>query len=130
LRDAYPALREQGAEVVVVGTGDLGHARDFARADRIPFPVLVDDGARAARAASIRRVPFLALFRPASWAATRRAWRAGYRIGKPGPRTNQLGATFVVGPGDRLRYEHRDAHTADHAPLAEVMDALAVEESR
>ncbi len=29
----------------------------------------------------------------------------------------QLGATFVIGPGEQVRYEHVDDHSADHAPL-------------
>ena len=37
----------------------------------------------------------------------------------------QLGATFVVGPGSRLRYEHLDKHTADHAPFSDVIAAAA-----
>jgi hypothetical protein len=36
----------------------------------------------------------------------------------------QLGATFVMGPGEQVRYEHVDAHTADHAPLDQVLAAL------
>ena len=87
----------------------------------IPFPVLVDDAGLAAQAASVERVGLLRLFHPASFAGLRRAWADGHRVGKPGPRTNQLGATFVVGPGSALHYAHRDAHTADHAPL----DAIA-----
>jgi hypothetical protein len=45
-------------------------------------------------------------------------------VKKSGKRVNQLGATFVLGPGSRVRYEHIDIHTADHAPLAEVLGAL------
>jgi hypothetical protein len=36
----------------------------------------------------------------------------------------QLGATFVLGPGETLRYEHVDEHSADHAPLDDVLAAL------
>jgi len=124
LRDRYEEFTQLGAEVVAIGTGDAGHARHFIEDEGIPFPVLVDDGAAAAKTAAIKRVWFHQLFDPASYAGTRRAWAAGHRIGKPSRRTNQLGATFVVGPGDRLRYEHRDAHTADHAPMEEILAAL------
>jgi peroxiredoxin len=124
LRDRYREIAGEGAEVVAIGTGNADHARHFVEDEKIPFPVLVDDDAAAARAATVRRVPFPKLFHPASYAGTRRAWRAGHRIGIPGKRTNQLGATFVVGPGNRVRYEHHDAHTADHAPVGEVLAAL------
>ena len=37
---------------------------------------------------------------------------------KSGKRVNQLGATFVVGPGLQIRYAQIDVHTADHAPIS------------
>ena len=124
MRGRYDEIRARGAEVVAIGTGDVGHARDFVEAEEIPFPVLVDDAAEAARAARVRRVGVLQLFDPASYAGARRAWGSGHRLGVPGRRTNQLGATFVVGAGPVVKYQHYDAHTADHAPLDEIFAAL------
>jgi hypothetical protein len=34
------------------------------------------------------------------------------------------GAPCVIGPGDPLRYQHRDAHTADHAPMDAILASL------
>ncbi|HEY8156059.1 MAG TPA: AhpC/TSA family protein, partial [Myxococcota bacterium] len=95
LRDRYDEIRALGAEVVVIGTGDLRYAREFAESERIPFPVLVDDDARAADAARVERVGLSRLFALGSLPATARALRSGFRIGRPGKRVNQLGATFV-----------------------------------
>jgi hypothetical protein len=36
----------------------------------------------------------------------------------------QLGATFVVGPGDVVAYAHLDRDSTDHAPLDEVLAHL------
>ena len=36
----------------------------------------------------------------------------------------QIGATFVIGAGDRVRYEHMDADSTDHAPIDEVVAVL------
>ena len=124
MRDTYAELRAAGAEVVAVGTGNPDLARAFVADYGIPYPVLVDGEAAAARAARIARTGFLRMFHPASWAGTRRAWGRGHRIGAAGARVTQLGATFVLGPGARLRYAHRDAHSADHAPLDEIFAAL------
>jgi hypothetical protein len=30
----------------------------------------------------------------------------------------------VLGPGSQIRYAHIDTHSADHAPLSEVLAAL------
>ena len=137
MRDRYPEIQALGGEVVVIGTGDLRYAREFAEAERIPFPVLVDDDARAADAARIERVGLFRLFALSSLSATARALRSGFRIGRPGKRVNQLGATFVVSPGprrsapggedersSRLLFRHYDAHPADHAPMNAILGAL------
>ena len=126
MRDRYDEIRKAGAEVVAIGTGNRRFGRSFAEDYAIPYPVLVDDGAEAARAASIERVGPFGLFRPDSYAGTLRAWRAGHRIGMSGKRVGQLGATFVVGPGETVHFAHRDRHSADHAPIDRVLAALPV----
>lgn len=142
MRDRYGEIQALGGEVVVIGTGDVGYARAFVQQDRIPFPVLVDDDARAAAEARVERVGLLRLFALPSLPATARALRAGFRIGRPGKRVNQLGATFVVSPGPageagagsgergaRLLFRHYDAHPADHAPMDSIFEALRREDA-
>jgi peroxiredoxin len=125
LRDSYNEISEAGGEVVAIGTGDVRYAKAFVADLRVPFYVLVDDVAAAASAASVRKVNFATLlFDPRSLKGALRAHRDGFRVMKSGKRVNQLGATFVVGPGSQVRYAHIDMHTADHAPLAEVLAAL------
>ncbi len=122
MRDRYDDIRRSGADVLAIGTGDRRYAAAFVADEHIPFTVLVDDHADAARAASIPRVPFLRLITDRrSRPGTRRARAAGHRIHKAGKRVTQLGATFVLGPGPTVRYEHVDAHSADHAPLDDVL---------
>jgi len=125
LREHYGEITAAGGEVVAVGTGDQRYAKAFVAEEQVPFPVLVDDGAAAATAASVRKVNFLQLlFDPRSMPGAVHAWRSGFRIKKSGARVTQLGATFVLGPGPTVRYSHVDAHSADHAPLTEVLAAL------
>ena len=126
MRDEYHELQAKGAEVVAIGTGNRRYAAAFARDEAIPFPVLVDDDAAAAHAAAVRRVGMVRLLTDRrSWPGTRRARAAGHRIHKSGRRVTQLGATFVIGPGDELRYQHIDEHSADHAALDDVLAAVA-----
>ena len=126
MRDSYDEITRAGADVVAIGTGDERYAKAFVAEERIPFQVLVDDEAAAARAAAVRRVNFAALlFDPRSLKGARQAHRDGFRVRKSGKRVNQLGGTFVVGPGPTLRYAHVDVHTSDHAPLSEVLAALS-----
>jgi peroxiredoxin len=124
LRDHYEEIASDGGEIVAIGTGDERYANAFVTDEEVPFPVLVDDAAEAAHAASVKKVNFATLlFDPRSMKGARRAHRDGFRIKKSGKRVNQLGATFVVGPGSTVRYEHIDVHTADHAPIDEVLAA-------
>jgi len=124
LRDAYPRIREQGAEVVAVGTGGRGMAAAFSEDYEIPYPVLLDDDARAARTVALKKIGFFQMFDPATWPGTARAWRGGHRIGMAGKRVTQLGSTFVIAPENELRYEHRDRNSTDHPPLDEILSAL------
>jgi peroxiredoxin len=127
LRGRYDDIRSRGGSLTVIGTGNVRYAKDFVTQERVPFPVLVDDDAAAARAASIRRAGLFDLFHPASYGASVRAWKDGYRVYWPGKRVNQLGATFVIAPGDEVRYAHYDAHPADHAPIEDVLAVLSGE---
>ncbi|MGZ6929666.1 MAG: AhpC/TSA family protein, partial [Acidimicrobiia bacterium] len=113
-----------GADIVAIGTGDRRYAEAFVRDERIPFLVLVDDDATAARAASLRTLGWFQLLHPRTWKATRATSKRGHHVHKAGKRVKQIGATFVLGPGDRVRYEHLDADSTDHAPLDEVIGAL------
>ena len=124
MREHYGEITGLGAEVVAIGTGNERYAAAFIRDEHIPFTVLVDDDAHAARAASLGRLGGLELVHPRTWRATVDAWKRGHRIHKSGARVTQLGATFVVGPGDRMRYAHLDHDSTDHAPVAEILDAL------
>ena len=124
MRDAYEDIRATGGDVVAIGTGNARYAREFVEEENIPFTVLVDDDAEAARAASVTRGSAWKVLGPETYGDSIRARRAGHKIHKPGKRVFQLGATFVVGPGDVVRYEHLDQNTADHAPLGEVLAAV------
>jgi AhpC/TSA antioxidant enzyme len=125
LRDHYDEITRRGGEIVAIGTGNVGYAKAFVDEENIPFPVLVDDAGYAAKAASIPSLNFFKLvLNPNSRKAMRRARDDGHRIHKAGRRVTQLGATFVIGPGDAVRYEHLDVDSSDHAPPAEVVAAI------
>jgi hypothetical protein len=124
LRRRHGEIRSRDAEVVAIGTGDVRYAKAFVSDEEIPFPVLVDNDAAAASAASVRNASIFTLAGPRTWGGSRQAHREGFRVHRSGKRVTQLGATFVLGPGSRVRYEHLDAHSSEHAPLDEVLAAL------
>jgi peroxiredoxin len=123
LRDRYDDLRSQGIDLVAIGTGDERYAGAFVREEKIPYLVLVDDDAKAAHAASVGVASWYRLLHPTTWRATVATWKRGHRIHQPGKRVTQIGATFVLGPGDHVRYSHVDADSTDHASVPEILAA-------
>ncbi len=124
MRDIHDDITAKGAQVIAIGTGNADYAAAFVRDEHIPYPVLVDDGATAANAAAVKSSSFVGLFHPRTWAASRETRKRGHKIHKAGARVTQLGATFVIGSGGTVRYEHLDTDSTDHAPLDEVLAAL------
>ncbi len=124
MRERNDEITSLGAQIVAVGTGDRRYAEAFVREEQIPFLVLVDDDALAARAASLRTLNWFQLLHPRTWKATREASKLGHHVHKAGKRVKQIGATFVIGAGARVRYEHMDADSTDHADVDEVVAAL------
>jgi peroxiredoxin len=124
LRDQHHEITELGGRIVAIGTGNQQYASAFVAEERIPFLVLVDDDAAAAAAASVRTVSWFQLLHPRTWSATRETSKRGFHTAKPGARVKQIGATFVIGAGGEVRFEHLDADSTDHAPLDEVTAAL------
>lgn len=124
MRGSYEEIRAKGAELVAVGTGDARYARAFIEDEDIPFPVLLDEDGEAAEAAAVKRGSIFDLAGPKTMPGAFKATAAGHRQHKTGRRPRQLGATFVVGPGDVVRYEHLDGDVSDHAPIEEILTAL------
>jgi peroxiredoxin len=126
LRDRYEEMQQQGVDLVAIGTGDQRYAGAFVRDEKIPYLVLVDDDAKAARAASVKTASWYRLLHPSTWRATVATHKRGHRSHSPGKRVTQLGATFVLGPGDAVRYAHVDADSTDHAAIPDVLAAVGV----
>ena len=124
MREHYEEITNSGADIVAIGTGDQRYAEAFVREEQVPFLVLVDDDGTAAQAASLRTLNWFQLLHPRTWKATRETSKRGHHVHKAGARVRQIGATFVIGAGDRVRYEHMDADSTDHAPIDEVLAAL------
>ncbi|GAC1410112.1 MAG: hypothetical protein NVSMB57_03480 [Actinomycetota bacterium] len=126
MRRALPEVEALGGSIVAIGTGDLRYAQAFIEQEEITYPVLIDERGEAADAASVSKKNAWRIILGASSIRTgARAIAAGHRQHRMGKRPTQLGATLVIAPGNVLRYEHRDSHPGDHAPINHVLAALA-----
>jgi peroxiredoxin len=123
LRRHYDEIQAAGAQVVALGTGNADYANAFIEEQKIPFPVLIDAEAEAAKIASVKRGKRGDLIGPKQLIGGTKAFFKGHRQKFVGDRRAQLGATFVIAPGGKLLYEHRAEGAEEHAPLKEVLKA-------
>lgn len=90
----------------------------------MPFPVLLDEDGVAAEIADMNSITAGKLITPGQIKAGIRSTLKGHRQHNAGRRPFQLGATFVIGPGNDLRYADYENYAGDHADLDEVIAAI------
>ena len=124
MREHEEEFEAKGAKIVAVGTGDERYARAFIDDEKIDFPVLLDEEGEAAEIAELPNGGWFQLAGPKTMPGVLKATAAGKRQHRIGKRPKQLGATFVIGAGDVVLYEHIDGDVSDHAPFEEIIAAL------
>jgi peroxiredoxin len=124
LRDALPTLRGTGAELVVIGSGRPWHAAAFREEEKVDFPLLVDPDLQAYAAAALQRSK-TALLKPKVLARGAAAFKQGFRQTSTKGDPWQNGGVFVIAQGGRVLYEQRSDGPGDHAPVDDVLAALA-----
>jgi peroxiredoxin len=118
-----PEIEGRGGMLVVVGPADPEHIAGLRRDTGYQGALLVDPAGRAFRTAGLIHGR-ASTYHP--FAMLRGAWAfaRGFRqVGRHGD-VLQQGGTFVLGPGDRVRFEWRDRYAGDHADLDAVVAAL------
>jgi hypothetical protein len=122
LRDALPAIRSAGCELVAIGSGRPEQAVDFREREGIEFPLFVDPGLDAYRAAGLRR-GVLPMLGPGVIRNTVRAFGRGARQGSVRGDPWQLGGVFAIRAGGELVWKHVSRELGDHPPAEAVIDA-------
>ena len=123
MRDHHERIRAAGAELVVVGSGQPEHARDFKERAGVSFELYVDPTLKAFSTAALRR-SVLRTLGPGALVNAVRAFRGGHRQGKTRGDNWQLGGAFVIGAGGELLYEFRSRSAGDHPDPEALVAAL------
>ena len=110
--------------MTAIGTGDSRYAKAFIDDESVTFEILLDEDGVAADIVEMNSLGAAALIRPDAWLAGARSLVGGNRQQNTGRRPTQLGATLVMGPGNRLLYIDKESFAGDHADLDEVMTVL------
>jgi peroxiredoxin len=123
LRDILPAIRQAGADLVIVGNGSPEFARAFREDLGLDVPLYTDPTRRTYALAGFKR-GVLATFSAKGVAHAARAWRKGFRQTATRGDSLQQGGLLVVDRSGRVLYAHRDNEAGDLAPNEEVLAAL------
>jgi hypothetical protein len=108
---------------VVVGPAKPEHIAAFRQATGYGGALYVDPSLRAFRTAGLVH-GWASTYHPLAVVRGVRAFAQGFRQGARQGDAAQQGGTFVLGPGDRLRYEWRDDFAGDNPDLDEMVEAI------
>jgi alkyl-hydroperoxide reductase/thiol specific antioxidant family protein len=124
LAAAEPSIAARGVALVVVGPAKPEHLAGFREVTGYTGPLYADPSLATFSAAGLA-YGWGRTFHPLSILRGVRAFATGFRQGARRGNPVQQGGLFVLGPGERVRYEWRDRFAGDHAPMSDVVAALA-----
>jgi hypothetical protein len=124
LREFEQQFRSKGAQIAVVGLGDVTYARFFREKTGIQFPLLIDDKREAYKAVGLKHASLLHLLRRDNMQARKRAKAGGHKQHKLGKDPLQLGGSFVFAPGNKDLFVHVSETFGDNAAPADMLKAI------
>jgi len=118
-----PEIERRGGSLVVVGPASPSLIAGFREVTGYAGPLFVDPSCRTFKTAGLVR-GWASTYHPRAVLKGMSALARGFRQGGRQGDVIQQGGTFVLGPGDRVRYEWRDRFAGDNADLDAVVSAL------
>lgn len=115
-------LNKKGISLVAVGSGTPDQANAFVEKNGFAGEMYVSPDLSAYRAFKLVRGVWQSLG-PASVFRGVKAFARGFRQGSTAGDPWQQGGVFLIGPGEKLRFGHKDRFAGDHADLSEVLAA-------
>jgi len=117
------SVRNEGAELVVMGLGQPHHLQWFLEDEEVQVPAFTDPKRKTYKAAGFKR-GVLNTMNPASAAASVKALKDGHRQTSVKGDAIQQGGVVIVRPDGSMPYIHRSKFPGDHPEPEEVLDAL------
>ncbi len=116
-------LDRAGISIVAIGSGTPDQAKGFLEKSDFAGELYVSPDRAAYRSFGLVRGRFRTLG-PASILRAVRALASGFRQGSQAGDNWQQGGLFLLGPGDRVRFVHRDRFAGDQAKMENVLASL------
>lgn len=120
-KDAFDRL---GAEVVLVGLGNVEQTAEFKTRFDVPFPMIADPEKRLFEAFRLKQASVGALFSAKMVFRGMSAMAKGHRIGAPQGDVRQLPGVFIIDTNGRILFSHHASGPADHPPPDVLLDRL------
>lgn len=120
MRDALPAIRGAGAELVIIGNGTPEQAAAFAAAQAPDIAVYTDPSLQVYRAVDAGS----RVFHPRVVPAALRAVLAGYRQRRVEGSPTQLGAVLIILQDGSIAWSYHSRWAGDHPSAAAIVDAV------
>lgn len=124
MREHEKEIKQAGAILAAIGLGDMHYARVFREETGITFPLLVDSERIAYKAAELKSGNLFHIFRRENAEARARAKAGGFKQHRLGNNPFQLGASFILGPGNRDLFVHLNRTFGDDADPNALLRAL------
>lgn len=124
LRERKDTLERLGAVVLAVTFEAPNEVAEFARREKLPFPLLIDPGRRAYQAFGLRRAR---LAKTLTWATARYYLKAllhGHLPRRTHGDVGQLGGDFVLDPEGRVVFARPSEGPADRPTPEEIIQAV------
>ena len=127
MREHESEFRQAGATLAAIGLGDMHYAGVFREETGITFPLLVDAGRTAYKAAELKSANLLHLLRRDNGVARARAKAGGFKQHQLGKDPFQLGAIFIFAPGNHDLFVHVSETFGDNADPKALLHVLRSE---
>lgn len=126
LADMKKQLEGTGVEVVVIGSSSPAQAKTFAEKSGFTGEIYVNEDLQVYRAFGLER-GFFKTLGPKSIGRGFKAMGQGFRQGRHAGDLWQQGGIFVMGPGNRVVFQHVDRFAGDHADPADVVQSCSAD---
>lgn len=126
LMDMKKTLDGMGIPVIVIGSSTPEQAKEFSEKFKFTGAVYVNEDLQAYQAFELER----GFFKTLGLCSIKSGFKAmgqGFHQGLSAGDLWQQGGLFVMGPGNKIVFQHVDRFAGDHADPAEVVQACSLE---
>lgn len=126
LRHAKSRFDEKGAQILLVGMGNVEQTNTFRKTFAPEFPMVCDPDRSLYQAYQLKQAGLFQLASPSLFVKGMKAIASGHGMGSPQGDVFQLPGVFIIDTKGRVRFSHHSRDPSDHPKPEELLSALAM----